>query len=231
MGARKLITREQVLDEALLYLNETGLAGFSLRALADRLGIASPSLQWHIGTRERLMVDLVNKVLEGIAIPAQDDLDPRDWLRLAALAIQGHLTARPNLVPLVREFAPHSPAIIEIEYDIGVALLRAGLRGRALEAAHSAFITFVFGHVYLRSALVAAAAQATPEMRAEMKQRQQETARRYPEVVDAWSPAGARTDQDQLFTDGLDSLLWGLLHGPAPETPSTRRRRKTATRS
>jgi hypothetical protein len=67
-------------------------------------------------------------------------------------------------------------------------------------------------------------------MRAEMKQRQQETARRYPEVVDAWSPGGT-PDQDQLFTDGLDSLLWGLLHGPAPETPSTRRRRKTTTRT
>ncbi len=51
-------TRERIKEEAYLLLQEKGLAGLSMRALADRLHIKAPSLYKHVGDKEEIIADL-----------------------------------------------------------------------------------------------------------------------------------------------------------------------------
>jgi AcrR family transcriptional regulator len=51
-------TRERITEQALLLLEAKGLAGLSMRALADRLHMKAPSLYKHIDNRDEIIADL-----------------------------------------------------------------------------------------------------------------------------------------------------------------------------
>ena len=213
MARPTLITNEVVQAEALRYLEEVGLADFSLRTLATRLGISSPTLQWRIGTREEFLVGLVNVVAEGIDLPPQGDRDPFDWLRDTALVLKDHFKARPNLVALVRDFEPAAPAFLELECQIAVALLRSGLRGLALRSAGTVYVDYVFGHVYRQEATRSASVWSTPELQEVVESRLQGYAERFPDLMQALRepvPHAGPFDEDEVFRHGLDSVLAGL---------------------
>jgi len=55
------LTRERLVEAALRLVNEEGLDGLSMRALADKLDVKAASLYWHVRDRSEL--------LESIDIP------------------------------------------------------------------------------------------------------------------------------------------------------------------
>jgi len=48
------LNKEIVIKEALKLLNEVGIEGVSLRALAKRLGVKAPTLYWHVKSKAAL---------------------------------------------------------------------------------------------------------------------------------------------------------------------------------
>ncbi|UOE74854.1 TetR family transcriptional regulator [Parageobacillus thermoglucosidasius] len=77
------LRKEQIIEEALQLLNESGLEGVTLRKLAKRLGVQAPALYWHFNNKAAL----VNEMAEAILQTEFADLQPRgdgepwqDWL-------------------------------------------------------------------------------------------------------------------------------------------------------
>lgn len=77
------LRKEQIIEEALQLLNESGLEGVTLRKLAKRLGVQAPALYWHFNNKAAL----VNEMAEAILRTEFADLQPRgddepwqDWL-------------------------------------------------------------------------------------------------------------------------------------------------------
>ena len=60
------ITRERLVDAALALVDEEGLEGLSMRALADRLQVKAASLYWHVRDRGELLELLAEAILEGV---------------------------------------------------------------------------------------------------------------------------------------------------------------------
>ena len=76
------LTRERLVEAALELINEEGLEGLSMRALADRLEVKAASLYWHVRDRRELLELLAESILEGVSRPR-----PRATWRETVLAI------------------------------------------------------------------------------------------------------------------------------------------------
>jgi TetR/AcrR family tetracycline transcriptional repressor len=57
------LDQAQIVDAALELLDRKGLAGVTTRKVAERLGIKSPSLYWHIRDREQLLDLLSDRIV------------------------------------------------------------------------------------------------------------------------------------------------------------------------
>src|SRR5207253_9006720 len=63
------LSRERLVDSALELINEEGLEGLSMRALADRLEVKASSLYWHVRDRGELLELLAESMLERVGRP------------------------------------------------------------------------------------------------------------------------------------------------------------------
>jgi AcrR family transcriptional regulator len=233
VAARKEISREAVLDEARSLVAAEGLSGLSLRSLARRLGISSPALQWHAGSRDQLLLDLADSVVAGIPLP-DPDLEPVDWLRLAATATRSHFASQAALLPLVRDLASYLPALLDVKAAYGRALAATGLQGADLEHAFNAYVGFVFGYAYAQHAQMVALSRSDPGRYDALDARRASyegdpIASRLLSTTRSAAPGVTPVDLDESFARGVDALLAGLgIDQPAP--PARRRPRKDAPR-
>lgn len=103
--------RDQILDETLRIVGERGYHGFGIQELAARCGLTKPGLLHHFGTKEQLLIALLNDrdarheaelgelFLEGFDAAASA-IAQRDMFRQAFLAIVERSLAQPELIRL-----------------------------------------------------------------------------------------------------------------------------------
>ncbi|MGW2825473.1 TetR/AcrR family transcriptional regulator C-terminal domain-containing protein [Streptomyces sp. NPDC001443] len=56
------LDRKQVVDTALRLLNETGLDGLTLRAIAKELNVQAPALYWHFKNKQELLDEMATEM-------------------------------------------------------------------------------------------------------------------------------------------------------------------------
>src|SRR5918992_1046296 len=95
-------TREEIKAAALRQLEEHGVEGVSLNAIARELGMTGPALYRYVGSRDELLADLVVDAWEGLADAieraAEENAGEPAAKRLAAigLAYREWAIARPQ---------------------------------------------------------------------------------------------------------------------------------------
>jgi TetR/AcrR family tetracycline transcriptional repressor len=77
------LDRERVIATALDLLQEGGLAAISTRRVAERLGVQSPALYWHVRDKQELLALVADAICAGMALPS---LETPFRLRLKAIA-------------------------------------------------------------------------------------------------------------------------------------------------
>ncbi|MEU1133299.1 TetR/AcrR family transcriptional regulator C-terminal domain-containing protein, partial [Streptomyces sp. NPDC005900] len=92
MATTKL-DRTRVARTALDLLNETGLEGLTLRAIARRLDVQAPALYWHFKDKQALLDEMATEMMrrmadDFLAAPAGDW---REALTGAMRGLRGHL--------------------------------------------------------------------------------------------------------------------------------------------
>lgn len=58
------LDKEQVIDNALILLNEVGIEGLTTRKLAQKIGIEQPTLYWHVKNKRTLLDALAETILQ-----------------------------------------------------------------------------------------------------------------------------------------------------------------------
>jgi AcrR family transcriptional regulator len=76
---RAPLDRRRVADTALRLLNEVGLEGLTLRAIAAELGVKAPALYWHFKDKQALLDEMATEMNRRMAAGAA--LDPADTWR------------------------------------------------------------------------------------------------------------------------------------------------------
>ncbi|MHC3468209.1 TetR/AcrR family transcriptional regulator C-terminal domain-containing protein [Streptomyces sp. 7R007] len=75
-GKREPLDRERVADTALKLLNEVGLEGLTLRAIARELDVKAPALYWHFKDKQALLDEMATQMYRRMV--AGTALDPDD---------------------------------------------------------------------------------------------------------------------------------------------------------
>lgn len=145
----EVLSRDKVLGAALTLLDEQGLAGLSLRTLAQRLGVAPKSLYNHVANKDDLL-DAIHEVILAEAVPPQDKpVDSwRGGLRQMAEALRGGLCTHPGAMLLFATRPARSPRLLAAVDDMLGVLLRAGFSAAQALYAIDSVAMFTIGHAF-----------------------------------------------------------------------------------
>ncbi|MFC9282868.1 TetR/AcrR family transcriptional regulator C-terminal domain-containing protein [Streptomyces collinus] len=88
---RTPLDRARVADTALRLLNEVGLDGLTLRAIARELDVKAPALYWHFKDKQALLDEMATQMYRRMVAGAA--LDPADTWRERLLAVNRALRA------------------------------------------------------------------------------------------------------------------------------------------
>lgn len=99
---------ERLVEAALDLLQEVGLDSLSTRRLAERLGVKSPALYWHVHNKDKLLALLSDAICAEMALPSHL-LPMRDRLREIAEEYRRVLIAHRDAFRLFAEHPPTGP--------------------------------------------------------------------------------------------------------------------------
>ena len=167
-GQRAGLSRDAVLGAGRELLAERGLGGVSMRAVANRLGVAPNALYSHVADKDALVDALLDNVLGALA-PPPPDADPVAGLREIMLATFDLLGRHADLVPLylARQGArgPHArglgEAMVVLLARLGVDDSMAGRVVRALIVSTLGFAALTVADAPLGDAELRADLEAT----------------------------------------------------------------------
>jgi TetR/AcrR family tetracycline transcriptional repressor len=146
MAHRSPLSRDRLVAEALAMLDDDGLDRFSVRRLADRLGVTPMAVYNHVSSKG----DLLQAVADAVVSEADYRAVRGDWRRVVGTCFRTLRTtclAHPGAVPLVESSQTLHPSIFR-PMEITVAALRgAGLGARDAVRAYFLLTTFTLGQV------------------------------------------------------------------------------------
>jgi AcrR family transcriptional regulator len=141
---RATLSREAIVDAAVAILDETGLDGLTMRAVADRLDAGAMSLYRHVASRD----ELLDLVVARLTADVTHHVRTGDWRAdLAALAhdTRAALMRRPNLtVLLTSRAASAGSGMVALDHALGI-LRDAGFPPRDAVLANHALGNYVAG--------------------------------------------------------------------------------------
>src|SRR4051812_30586275 len=160
---KRPLTRELIVDAALVLLERDGLQGLSMRRLAQELGSGAASLYWHVGDKEELLSLLLDRIVGEVEVP---EPDPENWqatVKELARSARRHLARRRDAAQLSLGRVPAGPNSLPIlERNLAV-LAASNLPPRVIAYASDMFALYVGAFAYEESIRSAAQQQATPE--------------------------------------------------------------------
>lgn len=135
---------DAIIAAAIGLIDEAGVTGFTMRALADRVDTYPATLYWHVGNRNEILARVLQVVMDDMDVPDPSSMRWDLWLERVASEYRRALHAHPNAAVLVLYPLLTAPTLVEA---ILHALHRGGFRGPALASAFNAFTGSVTGWV------------------------------------------------------------------------------------
>ena len=167
MGRARKLNREQILQEAILLLNQRGLAEVSLRKIAARLGAQAPSLARHVGDKGKLLA-LMSSAIFGEALDSiAPELSGDAWLMAFGHALRRKQQETRDIATLVAVVPPDETIDREIAAKLAKLMAGAGLTGERAQIEQTAIQSLVTGWMtFEKSARAASFARRLPMDRA-----------------------------------------------------------------
>jgi AcrR family transcriptional regulator len=205
---RAPLTRERVIEAALLVMDQEGLEAVSMRRVAREVGVEAMSLYHHVEDKDDLLDGICEHVMAGFDFPEPAG----DWAedcRRGARAWRRLLQAHPAVMRLFAEQRGPVRSIDSMRpMEFALRILRdGGLSDRDTAQAFHAFGGYIQGFVMMELGSIAG---GTDE--AKLKAHAQLAAAMPDEfaALEAVSPYFAECDPDEQFEFGLDLLIRGL---------------------
>jgi len=165
-SARIPLSRDRILEAALVYIETNGLAGLSMRRLGAILGVEAMSLYRYVGGREVLLDGVVESMVATMEFDSEVLHEPvsgwQDFLLRLAHGIRRVALAYPKSFPLVASRPTEAPwlrpplrSLRWVELFLA-GLTKEGFSDTAAVQAYRAFTSFLLGHLLLEVAMLGA---------------------------------------------------------------------------
>lgn len=106
------ISEDKILETSWQLLAEEGIEKFSMRRLADKLGIQAPSLYWYFKSKQALYQRLANQISKIILDEFHAEGDWKEQMEGLALTVRNVLSRYPCSTQLMMMTLPHEPDMI-----------------------------------------------------------------------------------------------------------------------
>jgi len=128
-GRRAGLDRAQVVDCALELVEEHGADALSMRKLANELGVTTTTIYWHVGSRDELVIALIQRLAEQQAKVDVDGDTARDRVASAARNIWRNALAHRNVTALASQLGATTLLELPLEVALVAELEAAGVSG------------------------------------------------------------------------------------------------------
>ena len=209
---RTALTVEGIVAAAIEVLDETGVSGLSMRAVAQRLGTGAASLYAHVSSKEELLELVFDELVGRVPLPEPDPERWREQLHQMAADLRQILISHRDVALAGLGRIPSSPKVLEAA-EVVVAVMRAGgLSDRVLALGLDQLMLFTAASAFEDSLYEARG--LTPEELAGYFDDvhafyQRLPVDRFPVLASIADPMTG-PDGDERFAFGLDALLSGF---------------------
>ncbi|MEV1241637.1 TetR/AcrR family transcriptional regulator [Nonomuraea sp. NPDC050022] len=200
MPRPRSLTPDQLATAALAVIDRDGLAGLSMRAVAQEIGMSTMGLYRYVDDRGELEQLVIDRVLDTVdTVPPDKDRPWYERIEIMVERLRGVVSSHPWLVPLIITHRHRSVAILRWSEPLAAILAEAGLDGGERVIALRSLLAYVVGAIQLEQLgpLAGAGTQVIAD-RAELPYLS-ETARHAHDVT-----------TDEEFRGGLALLLRGI---------------------
>lgn len=210
------LTKAVIVQAALDLLDETGMDGLTVRALASRLGVRAPALYWHVRSKQALLDEMATQIWRQIGevmAGLPDGLPWRELMRTYATTVRNELLGHRDGAKAFSGTTLTDPDVVRRQEVTFRNLARQGFTlpdaTRALVLLHDFTIGFCVEEQAVSQAIAAGDERYSPGRRAELIG--PETA---PLAVEAGEVIFG--DPDVRFTELVELLLDSLARLRAP---------------
>jgi AcrR family transcriptional regulator len=211
------LSRDAILDRALVVADGEGSEAVSMRRLARELGVTPMALYWHFDGKEALRHSLADRLLGGLDLTMDDSVPWPEQLRKFVVSFTAVLRAHPSAAVLIGSLptvaSENALRVTEVALDI---LGRAGFSPE--EAAH---ITTQI--VRTTTSMVIAELDVTPapgEPACTEEFLRSLPPDRFPRVIAAAGPLSAREDPETFYDLVIELILAGVESAAARRSDS-----------
>jgi AcrR family transcriptional regulator len=146
------MSRDRVVAAALALIDAQGLDGFSMRGLAEALGVYPTAIYWYVENRNALLAEVVGHALRDVAPEWHGD-NWQAWLKDLFRRYRAAVQRHPNIAPLIGAQLVSNAGVGAAFIDrILTVLAAAGFIGDQLIHAYNAVIAVQVGFVTLEFA-------------------------------------------------------------------------------
>ncbi|RAV10056.1 TetR/AcrR family transcriptional regulator [Mycolicibacterium sp. GF69] len=204
---------EVILDTAAKLIETHGVDGFTMRGLAEQLGVAATSIYWHVGGRDKLFDSLVDRLLDEMAhLPVTGDT-PVDRIASLARAQRKLLIERQHLLAIAHERDTTPRLFLPVQRALAAQLAALGVTGQDAALVLRAVQVHVISSAVMQFSAVRGAKHDEED----------------PSLwTDDWPDQAlvralqSPTDYDAVFEYGLQALLASLRRSPGTTPVPTR---------
>ena len=197
------VTPDMVLDAAARILAQEGPTALTMRRVAGDLGVAPPTVYWHVGNKEELLSQLMDRLEQSVQEVKPSGETPRDRIKSVVRGMHDQIRRSPALHAL-SEATGRAPALYSESQHVFVSeFQKAGLSAQQVGFALHNLLTFSASYFFIEAQLLKDGSRtrhfAGPDALA--KDVDEETA----------ASITADADIDAIFEFQLDQLVDSLL--------------------
>lgn len=202
------IQREQVIQTALLLLNEEGLEGLTMRKLAQALHIQAPSLYWHFQNKQALIDAMADALVTHVACTLSEVQPWQEQVRQIAAELRHALLQYRDGARVFAGTYVVTDNVLRTSEAMIAALMKAGADAELAATSSFSVTYYVLGLVMEEQAV-------GPTGTLDLATRKQEfmtlSHDKYPHNWAARETIFSE-DFETRFITGLDLLLTGIQH-------------------
>jgi AcrR family transcriptional regulator len=143
------LDRDEVVSVARELVLREGPAALTMRRLATELAVGTPTIYWHVGSRDELVAAVIDAQAERLAERPIEGRAARDRVLSAALHIYGGAVEERAITSLAHQTGTSARLLARLEDALVAELEAAGLHGAVLGDAVRSILVVVTGSLVL----------------------------------------------------------------------------------
>src|SRR3954471_23388864 len=202
-GRPPTLDREAVLETAIRLLDAEGVQALTMRRLASELGVSAMAPYRHFGSKDELLIVLVDRLAARLVYPPRPR-DPKGAMLVLWSTIHDSLGEHSWVPEVLARRRMMAPSVLGAIEEIHAALRAAGLSLEAAVRAYRLMWNFTLGSLLVRAGASAEGPRRQRELRGPP------VPERYPTLAAAAAAWTAADDRD-TYREDLAALVDALL--------------------